>query len=131
MKAATTGSIKFVASSSSATGQNAILGKGNATSGKAVIDTKFGKAQEERKSPSAERGKGSKKGTDDSAGKTDGEWNIEEHVKIMGLGEMVAAGPGDPTQGCTQAETEADEDMTELGRKANDDNKAQSCNRWQ
>ena len=86
MKAATTGSIKFAASSSSATGQNAIWGKGNAASGKAVIDTKFGKAKDERKCPSAERGKGSKKGADDSAGKTDGEWNLEEHVKNHGIG---------------------------------------------
>jgi hypothetical protein len=50
------GPLKFVSSSSASTGQNAILGKGTATA--SLVNKKFGKPKEERKSPSIERGKG-------------------------------------------------------------------------
>jgi hypothetical protein len=120
------GPLKFVSSSSASTGQNAILGKGTATA--SLVNKKFGKPKEERKSPSIERGKGREVSVEPAAkaDTADGEWTIEGHARLMGLGALVpavpAAQPGDATQGCTQADSNADE-LMELERKADDDKK--------
>ena len=109
MKPATS-AIKFVGSTSAASGQNAILA--------GVKNTKFGKTKSERKSPSAERADKADKADDDKADKadTDGEWNLTEHAKIM-------ARHIEGTDGKIEANTDADEDMTELERQASEDKK--------
>ena len=81
---------KFVASSCSATGQSPILaGKGgNKSTASNKVHTKFGKAKEERQSPSAER-----------AGTDEGKLSKDDRHKLLTEKERADEEEGTLTQG--------------------------------
>ena len=102
-------SIKFVSSSSAATGQNAILGKGSGGQS-SLVQGKFGKAKTERQSPSVERQK------------AEADSNPEEELKARL--DMLGSTPG-----MTQADkaaadkAEAEDELMALEQKAAEDAK--------
>jgi hypothetical protein len=100
------GPIKFVASSSAATGQNAILGKG-AGAQSSLVQGKFGKTKAE-KSPSVER-----------------QAKKDEENKVADQPPVLMFPPVGPTPGMTQdkREDEDDDDLMSLEQKAAEDAK--------